>query len=241
MGFARASQYWQVYLGLTEGLPESGLLFIPHAKSLADYWGMYAFKRGDALIFSVPESVLNEFKTRLEPLSLTESWSASKLQTLFTDYSERVIGPAYQGWLEPERFRFEAVNNVRLLRVQDQFALLDLKHACPQLDWEHSDIKLEDKNLFGYFLEDRLLTVAKAIYWQEDVINLGVVCHPDYRGKRFAEACLGAVIKGALELNQLVLYQTLLSNTPALKLAEKLGFQSYSESIAIRFKAVFEQ
>jgi ribosomal protein S18 acetylase RimI-like enzyme len=240
MTLARTKAYWQSFFGLTE-LPESGHFIISHGEKLADYWGMYGFKYKNAFIFSVPQGSVEEVRHRLEPLLASEIWSSDTLQGVFADRCERLIGPAYQGGLEPANFRYSPDANVQLLKPKDSAALLEFKKTCPKLDWEHSGISLEDKNLVGYFLDDQLLTVAKAIHWQEDVINLGVVCHPAYQGKGFAEACLRAVIKAALELDHLVLYQTLLNNKPALRLAEKLGFQRYAETLALRLKELSVQ
>jgi predicted GNAT family acetyltransferase len=97
-------------------------------------------------------------------------------------------------------------------------------------------LSVQDKQLFGCFLDDRIVAVAGNIMWDPRTANPGVITHPDYRQKGYGVAVVSAAVRSALNNNYLVLLQTLIANTPAMKIAQRLGFQPYAQHVAVVFK-----
>jgi predicted GNAT family acetyltransferase len=127
---------------------------------------------------------------------------------------------------------------VRKIVPKDQSSLKDLIQPCQPVEWEHSGLSVHDKHLFGCFLDGRLVAVAGNILWDPNTVNPGVITHPDHRGKGYGTAVVSAAVQRAIKHDHLVLYQTLLANTPAVKIAHSLGFQPYAQHVAVIFKPV---
>jgi predicted GNAT family acetyltransferase len=61
-----------------------------------------------------------------------------------------------------------------------------------------------------------------------------VITHREHRGRGHALRLVSALAREALSAERLVLYQTLVSNAPAMSLAHRLGFDRYATLIAVR-------
>lgn len=57
-----------------------------------------------------------------------------------------------------------------------------------------------------------------------------------FRGCGYGKAVLSAASQYALDHHLLVLYQTLVSNKPAIAVAQSLGFQPYANHVAVRLR-----
>src|SRR5262245_30490879 len=119
----RDDQFWAAYLGVdpSEWATE-GVSVRPHA-GLAGYRGLWCFRRRDRVVVSAPAawvSLLSESLIGCDPDALfDEAFLAERLGGDF----ERLIGPAFQGSLEPSRFRPAASAEVRLVAAEDSAAV----------------------------------------------------------------------------------------------------------------------
>ena len=145
----------------------------------------------------------------------------------------KAVGPAYQEFLRKSDFR-PSPSSARLLTPSDTYALLELSKDCSEEEWEHSDIGDLDCPTFGLYAEGRLAAAANYRMESLDACAPGVITHPAFRGCGYGRAVLSAATADALDKGYLVLYQTLLSNLPAITIAEQLGYRQYGESLAVR-------
>jgi len=160
--------------------------------------------------------------------------------TLFGGLAERVIGPAYQGHVEPEWFRPETRPGTRRLAPGDAEALLHLARDCDPEEWEHSGIEADLSRapgpVFGAFAGERLAAAAE--YRLEDGAGrVGVVTHPAYRRQGWGRAAVSLATEHGLRAGHLMLYQTLEANAASVALASALGYRRYASHIAVRFRA----
>jgi predicted GNAT family acetyltransferase len=163
--------------------------------------------------------------------TLTDEW----LLSLPGDEAERVIGPAYQAYLEPANFR-PLPSTARLLTAEDEEALHRLSLACEEEEWESSTIEADHQPNFGCFENDQLVAVANYRMWSQTAAMPGVITHPQFRGRGYAKRVLSAATAHGLDNGFLMLYQTLQSNTPAIATAQSLGYQPYASHLAVRLR-----
>lgn len=233
----RIDRYWSDFFGLAPAdFLRPGLRVLPHA-GLGDYRGAWIFRRGPSVLISVPPEWVERTATRADALPLEEMQSDAAIRALFGEASDRVIGPAFQGRLEPGRFRPAPSPHVRELTAADRPAFGAFLAGCDPLQWEHSNLSLDDSEVFGYFEGAALVAACKNMLRAPDAADHGVLTHPAYRGRGHGKAVVSASIQYALDRNRLILYQTLVANTPAVGIARALGLEEYARHVAVRLRA----
>lgn len=76
--------------------------------------------------------------------------------------------------------------------------------------------------------------------WRVRAPGVGDPClltHPAHRGRGLAAIVLGGLCERALARDDLVLYQTLASNTPAVRAALRTGFHPEATHLSLRGRA----
>ena len=71
---------------------------------------------------------------------------------------------------------------------------------------------------------------------KEGVGFVGVYTNPACRGKGLSFEVVKKLVKDLSEMGRLIRYQTLASNIPSIKVAQKVGFEKYATNIAIRLQ-----
>jgi GNAT superfamily N-acetyltransferase len=224
--------YWSRFLGVPfAALRAPGIVVTPHA-GLAGWRGVWIFVRGASAVVSAPPeraAALRAAAGSWPPGSLLEPETAASLIGVGR---AAVVGPSFQGWLAPERFAGPA-KPARLLTAADRPALHALRAACSPADWESAGAAA-GAQLFGTFEGPELVALVALRDRGAGACDPGVVTHPAHRGRGHGLAAVAAAVSDALSRGQLVLYQTLLENRPALRIAEKLGFERYATLVAVR-------
>jgi GNAT superfamily N-acetyltransferase len=230
----RIDRYWSDYFGLPpEEFLRPGLRVVPHAR-LAGYCGAWIFRRGPTVILSVPAERVAATEARATALPLETLLGEASARALFGDAVERIIGPAFQGHLDPAEFRPAPSPHVRMLTTADRPALEQFRAACGPADWELSNLKPDDTEVFGFFTDGALTATCKNIMRAPDAADHGVLTHPAHRGRGCGKAVVSASIRHALDRDHLILYQTLVANTPAVGIALALGLREYARHLAVR-------
>ncbi len=229
----RIDSYWASFFGLSrEDYAREALQIVPHCK-LKGYRGVWMLRRGSATILSAPPELVPLSESALSSrITVTDD----DLIALFAESGERIVGPAYQGYLVESRSRPEAAG-ARMLSSEDNTALLHLQQACGPEEWDHSDIHVGQAVAFGSFVGSQLVAACNYRMEADDVCAPGVITHPGYRGRGYGRSVLAAATEHAVSHSYLVLYQTLLANRPAIAIAEQLGYREYATSLAIRLRA----
>jgi GNAT superfamily N-acetyltransferase len=161
----------------------------------------------------------------------------SLLQEVFGDDFERLVGPAYQGYLLPDRFRRYKTPEARFLGPSDAAVVEAFRTACGQEAWEYAGLEEATSYLAAICEGDRIASLAGYRAWGDDAGDPCVLTHPAYRGRGWATATTSAVVGHALDDGKLPLYQTLETNTPAIKIARRLGYEPYARHVAVRLRA----
>lgn len=233
---ARVAAYWASFLGCTPEQLETPSTWVgPHADAgLADYQGVYLLRRGESCVVSVPAPLLSTVIAQLAGLSAASSFDSSRLQRLFGDAVERIVGPAWQGYLRADDFRPAARPDVRQLTATDDPALRQLEKACGEQEWEQVGIGRAEQVVFGAFVGDTLVAAGMGEPRAATLLHIGIITHPDYRGQGHGRAVVSAIAAYGLGVGLVPRYQALAANTPSVAIARALGFTHYATTLAVR-------
>jgi len=147
--------------------------------------------------------------------------------------SNSIIGPAFIGYADAGTFVGCADAEARLLDDADGDAIADLRSSCDGLEWEHGGAA-DATTCVGIFRGATLASLASYEIWGQHIAHIAVITHPGYRRQGLGQIVVSALTRVALNRKLVAQYRTLVSNKPSMVIAERLGFQSYAVSLAIR-------
>jgi GNAT superfamily N-acetyltransferase len=154
-------------------------------------------------------------------------------RAIFGNRVEAVVGPATVRCADRETFRpLPASPDVRIVTVDDEPALVRLRAAVTETEWEQGGSEIVHPAA-GSFAGGELAAVAGYEVWGKSIAHITVVTHPAHRGKGHGTAAVSRVVALALERKLVALYRTLESNAPSLGIAERLGFVPYARSLGV--------
>lgn len=231
---ARFAAYWASFLGCTpEQLEMSGTWVGQHA-GLDEYQGVYLFRRGESCVVSAPAPLLSTVTAQLASLPAASSFDVARMRHLFGDTIERIVGPAWQGYLRADDFRPAVRPHVRQLIVADDPALRRLAEACSEQEWEQIGIGRAEQVVFGAFVGDLLVAAGMGESRAATLLHIGIITHPDYRGQGHGRGVVSAIAAYGLGAGLVPRYQALAANSPSVAIARALGFSQYAETLAVR-------
>jgi GNAT superfamily N-acetyltransferase len=231
----KIGQHWTVRLGCSiETLSEPAVAVVPH-DALSGWHGAFFFRHGPACVISVPQA----FRPRVEELAggagPEEIFSVPCAEAMFGLAAERIIGPAWLGYADTLDFRPVLTTRTRALGPDDLPALQRLSGACGP-EWEDSGITFESPLVFGRFAEGELVAAGTVERTSRDILNIGIVTHPDHRGQGYGKEVVSALTHYGIERGGILQYRSLEVNNPSMRIARALGYQSYGRTIAVRLK-----
>ena len=233
---ARIDQYWADVFGLSPGFDRTdGLLVTPHARQWKDNFA-FVFVRGNACVISVSRRRVEAVRRRAGPIGPGEWLTPGNVSSMFEEPVDRIVGPVFQGYAEADDFRPVHSDHVRRLCPADDDRLKALADACDSLQWEHSGTDFSTPNHFGLVADDEIVAVAHYDMWAPYAASIGIITHPAHRGRGCGKAAVSAAMKHAFERGHLVVYQTLLANTPSVRLAHSLGCREYARTLAVHLR-----
>lgn len=230
----RGERYWQETFGVSSAEFRSpGIQVHANSGRVAGRSAAWIFVRSDSLLVSVPPDLLGFAREAVWDLSSDAALTREAIRDLFRDRVTRIVGPSYQGYAERAHFRPLPSKHVRPLSGRDRSALQRLREACDPMEWEDSGISLDSEALFGYVSQGNVLAVAGVIPWSSYAANLAVLTHPSWRRQGCGAAAVSAAMGHILDQRNVVLYQTLLQNVGAVRIAASLGCQEYARMLYV--------
>lgn len=234
---ATADTYWARFLGIApDRLRPAEPLVVPHAAALAGYSGAYLHGfDGAAPVISLPPSLLASDGERITEAARGEWTDGGRWAALLGAAFAGAIGPAEVRYADRETFRPLAADEaVRLLGAEDAGAMDALRRACTPTEWDHGGSEIGYEPVAGAVADGALAAVAGYEVWGGAIAHIGIVSHPDHRGRGLGAAAVSRIAAEALDRGLLAQYRTLEANTPSIAIAERLGFRPHSRSLSIR-------
>lgn len=234
----RYDGFWAEYLGITPAeLNLPGLSITQHV-GLQGYRGVWCFRRGDRTVVSAPPAWRPHLQSRLPKIGREHLMEESVLREIFGSDFDRLVGPAYQGYLPPGHFRPRVAPHVCFLRPDDAALVEAFRLECGEDAWEYAGFNEATSYLAAIREGDRIRSLAGYNrVWRDEAGGPCILTHQAYRGRGWATATTSAVVGRALQDGKIVLYQTLEANTASIRIARRLGYEQYARHVAVRLKA----
>jgi|LGOV01.1.fsa_nt_gb RimJ/RimL family protein N-acetyltransferase len=110
----------------------------------------------------------------------------------------------------------------RLLTDEDRFKFMEFHKACPNSDKEKGMVSLADPTVFGCYEGGKIVCVASLWNWGDNLSDIGVLTHPEYRGMGYAKSVCQRVIN---EVDRHIIWRCDMKNIVSNNLAKRLGFK----------------
>jgi GNAT superfamily N-acetyltransferase len=227
--------FWAAHLGCSEvQLAQPSTSVVSNGPELASFRGATVVFRPPACVLAVPTDWYDPVASRVGHRPPAEVFDVILLGHVFGAAVDQVIGPAWLGYADASDFRPAPTMGTRLLIDQDLAALERLAAACGPTAWEHSGIDPARPPVFGCFDGEVLAAVGMLERWGDRQLQVGIVTHPDYRGRGYGKAVVSAMTAHGLASGGVLQYRTLQANLPSVGIAQALGFQRFAHTLAVR-------
>jgi GNAT superfamily N-acetyltransferase len=226
---------WAAELGTTSSVLQSpGTTVVRHGAAFGGERVAFALATDTACVVTVPDDWYATAEAALGHQGAAEAFDAVRLAGLFGPAVGRVVGPAWQGHVDADGFAPVDPRGTRPLSGGDRAALVALAAACPKGEWEASSVDPDRPPVFGCLVGGALVAAGTLAPWRERFWNVGIVTHPEHRGRGYGRAVVSAMTRHGLGQGWLLRYQTLLANVPSVALARSLGYRPHARTLAIR-------
>src|SRR4051812_1016419 len=111
--------------------------------------------------------------------------------------ADRIVGPAFIGYLDEATFDGGDHIESRLLDDSDAEAIEALRAACEPLAWDEGG-PTDTVAAVGVFHGSTLVALSSYEIWSERVAHIGIVTHPAHRGRGLGTAAVRAMTRIAL-------------------------------------------
>ena len=213
-------------------LQHPGVVVTAHGQ-LNGYRGVWFFVRGHSAVVSAPLDWVARLEQTCGSTLAEELLSPAAATRALGHAAGEIVGPSFQGWLPAGRFR--AVPSDGVQRVADKEGVLaTLQSACSPKEWEHGGIDPQAAEVWASFQGEEAAALGQLRLRPGGAVDPCIITHPAHRGQGHALRLVSAMAQEALAAGRLLLYQTLLSNRPAVSLALRLGFEQYATLLAVR-------
>jgi GNAT superfamily N-acetyltransferase len=215
-------------------LRNPGVVITAHA-GLAGYRGVWFFVRGESAIVSAPAPWVSRLERTLAASEARDLLAPGSAERALGAAAGEIVGPSFQGWLDPACFAPVAAQGVRGLAAESAAeALRALRSSGSPTEWDHGGIDGAVGEIWSALDRDAPVALGRLRPHEAGAVDPCVFTHPAHRGRGHALRIVSAMAQQALSEERLVLYQTLLSNRPAVAIALRLGFQPYATLLAVR-------
>lgn len=231
----RDDRFWASFFGLDPAIwREPGTSLVPHV-GLGDYEGIWSFRHAQRCVVSAPPGWLDRIRSHLADALLAEladeAWWRARLGASVS----RVIGPAFQGCLEPAEF--SPVTHERVELIDDvTSAVRKFRAGIADHDWTNGGLDAVEAPAALVREGARIVAMCGYRAWSGMAGDPCVLVDPSFRDRGLGAAVTSAVVQAALAQERLVLYQTLESNEGALAIARRLGIRRFAAYLAVRLQ-----
>lgn len=143
-------------------------------------------------------------------------------------------------YLDPERFSpapaLDAFPTRPVDPARDDALLRELLDACSEEDIENAEIDLKDPDavIYGSFHEGRMVAYAGHRYWGENIADIGVLTHPDFRQHGLGKAGVTTLCRWCIDNEVIPMYRVESEHFRSRKIAEALGFDMLVEITVLK-------
>jgi RimJ/RimL family protein N-acetyltransferase len=201
---------------------------------LRDYTGTFLLSFGDSCVVSVPSSreaaVREAVAGRAAPEVFDRDFAGGLGESGWV-----VLGPSQHAYVDRAVFDPVAAADARQLGADDTADIAAFEAAVGAADWSEAGFGDHEVHvMWGISRDGVLASMGNMTDWDGRPADVGVVTHPEHRGRGLASSIASAMTAAALEQMDVVRYRALAANAASLRVASRLGFVPYGRNMAVR-------
>jgi len=200
------------------------------------------YSHRDLRLLAVPENRLETYRKAFPPDYAGSNADVVEQAKILENGQLEDTGPIFLSLLNPETFTKESqetVGGYPLVKLDKTHipALKTLEAACKKIEWDHASLEYDNlSTAYGVLDGQKVAAAAHYLVFEGDIASIGVITHPGYRGKGLVTALSVCAMRHALDAGCHVIYRTMGWNTPAIRVALKLGFSEAGDYFILRLK-----
>jgi GNAT superfamily N-acetyltransferase len=143
-----------------------------------------------------------------------------------------VVGPMIHHYRDhPDGLKEVAAG--RRVNPGDAEALADIRTAVPPDEWAAAGFNAQPAVMFGLFEDERMMAAANLTPGPDAATDIGLVIHPDARGKGYGVQIAATAARQALLMHGIARFRVAATSQSTLAIASTLGFEEYGRNLAI--------
>jgi GNAT superfamily N-acetyltransferase len=229
---------WAEALGCeTELLHEPGAHLVAGGEALKGRAAVLAAQVGVGTLVYCPDALRDRARRILAETEPRTAFSAVVCARIAGVVESEVLGPSWHGFVDRARFvSGTAREGGRVERDDPLFNALRI--ACGDDAWAEGgffhDPMAFDGVLYGIEEDGRLVAAGNMTPYRGLPADVGLVTHPDARGRGLAKRLAAKMVSDALPHVEVVRYRALLTNAASLGVARSLGFDERGRNYIVR-------
>lgn len=231
-------RYWSDFLGVQIGdaggsaSPEETETDIVWHKGLEGFNGIFIFRHGNRTVVSAPPERLRFAALRFSDGRALKAFEADAVRAALGAAVADVTGPTILFYADDESLHPTPGPAVRPLEEADLDAYKEFLGAEDASDVEACGLSASTGNLFGCFLEGRLVSVAGYDVWGSVIGNIGVLTAKPVRKNGLALVTMAAAARDGIDRGLVMQYRAAANGNIAAHLARRLGFEEFARTIS---------
>jgi RimJ/RimL family protein N-acetyltransferase len=232
-------RWWSEWFGVeAEDLRAEGVRVIADPPGMPGYRGIYLLRLGEGCTIGTPPDLTDHVRERVAGASADEIYTREAARALVGPDATLVLGPSRHAYLDAATFVPTRPCDARRLCPDDGPEITAFRGSIDDAEWNESGFGSEDPDvMWGAFADARLSAMGNMTDFAGRPADVGLVTHPSARGRGLGASLAGAMIADALPAIPVIRYRALETNTPSLRVAEKLGFVPDGGNIAVRLRS----
>jgi len=232
----RVDAFWSSTLGIDAAdLHMPGVRVRINPPERNSWRGVYILTFDKSACVFAPEDLLAPIQAATADLDADAVLEHDTWQQILGDQIHLMFGPVVHHYRD-DLTGMEPDPDARRINPRDADALTALRGSVPWEEWASAGFTAQPAMLFGIFEDDRLLAAANLTNGPDASSDVGLVLHPDARGKGYGVRIAGAAARQALLLHGVARFRALASSAPTMAIAARLGFTEYGRNLAVYLK-----
>jgi RimJ/RimL family protein N-acetyltransferase len=229
----RVDAFWCRTLGVEAAdLHTPGVRVRANPPERAEWRGIYALGFDKAVSVFVPDDLFDAAADGVADQDSDAVLEAAHWRSLLGTRVRTAFGPVVHHYRD-ERTGLDDLAAGRRLNPRDAEAFAVLRGAVPPEEWLAAGFTAQPAMLFAVFDGDRIVAAANLTAGPDAATDVGIVVHPEERGKGYALKVAALAARQALLMHGVARFRALATSASTMAIARKLGFEEYGRNLAV--------
>jgi hypothetical protein len=229
----RVDAYWCDTLAIdSSALHTPGVHAYPNPPQRQAWRGIYVLAMDKAATVFAPTDLLPAVHGWVGDLDADSALDPATWSSRLAGNVSLIWGPGVHTYRDHAEGLAEQAAG-RRINPLDAEALGRLRGAIPPQEWSAAGFNAQAAMLFGLFDGERLVAAANLTSGPDAATDVGIVVHPDERGRGHALRIAATATKQAIAMYGIARFRALVSSRSMLAIAETLGFSEYGRNLVV--------